>query len=150
MKKTLLIAIPAGILLLFLAIHTAQSFPYRHFHRGPAHDFLEFRLDRLSRDLNLTDAQSAKLEELKKDIESMMDERAEKRLEMRENISDEMSANNFNVDAITEMFHNRIDERARLSHELVDRIGQFCKDLTPDQRKILSERVLDRLEDSEK
>jgi Spy/CpxP family protein refolding chaperone len=149
MKKTRLIAIPAGILLLFFAIRSAQSLPYRHFSRGMGHDFLEFRLDRLSRDLNLSETQKTKLEDLKKDIESMMDERAEKRLEARKSISDELLAKNFNVSAVTEILHNRIDERARLSHEMIDRIGQFCKDLTPDQRKILSERLLERFNDSE-
>ena len=148
MKKALLIAIPAGILLLFFELHTAQSGAYRNFHRGSGHDFLEFRMDRLSQELNLTDAQKVKFEDLKKDIESILNQRMEKRLETRKNISDEMSAKNFNVDAITEILHNRIDERARLSHEMVDRIGQFCKDLTPDQRKILSEGILDRLDDS--
>lgn len=149
MKKWLLFVIPGVILIPLLAVHAAHSLPSRHFGMGMSHDFLEYRLDRLSRQLNLNQAQNAKLEELKSQIETAMDQRADKRLETRKDLSDQMSAKDFNVDAVTEILHKRIDERARLRHEIVDRIGQFCKELTPEQRKIVAERVLDRLEDEQ-
>jgi len=152
MKKTLLIAVPAALILLFLGIHAPQSYGFgsHRFSNRLAkrqefkQDFLFYRLDRLGEKLQLTSEQKTELEALKKDLQGIMDDRWEQRDRFRENLSEQLSKDQLDTRAITSMLHSQIDDRARFSHQLVDRIGDFLSGLTPDQKKELSESILQK------
>jgi Spy/CpxP family protein refolding chaperone len=149
MKKTLLIALPIALFMIFIGVHAAHSYGFGARHFGVHRDFLFYRLDRLGEKLNLTSAQKSDLDSLKKDLQAMMDERDEQREHFRKNLNEQLSRGQLDTRAITSMLHSQIDDRARFSHQLIDRIGNFLSTLTPDQRKELTETILQRFQERE-
>lgn len=141
MKKLLIIAIPIGILLIFIAVHSAHSLPFKGRASG-SRDFLSYRLDRLGEKLNLTNEQKTELDALKRDLESMLDDRYEQRQNFRKTLGEQLAKEDFNTRSVTDLLHTQIDERARLHHELVNRVGELLNTLTPEQRQELSEIIL--------
>jgi len=162
MKKTLFIAIPLGLLLIFGGIQVVHSYGsgksvtdeasvvHNAFgaHRfGGRGDFLFYRLDRIGKRLHLTSEQKSDLEALKSDLQTIMDDRFEERQQFRKSLSEQLTKEQLDTRAVTSMLHSQIDDRARFSHQLIDRVGEFLGRLTPEQRKELSDTMLKRSEE---
>jgi Spy/CpxP family protein refolding chaperone len=155
MKKTLFIAIPVGLLLIFggiQVVHSCGSGGYKSAESvgrrfGERGDFLFYRLDRMSEKLHLTSEQKADLEELKNDLQTIMDDRFEERQQFRKSLGEQLSKEQLDTRAITNMLHSQVDDRARFSHQLVDHVGEFLGRLTPEQKKELSDTLLKRFQD---
>src|SRR4029079_18370936 len=147
-RKLLWLMIPVGIIAVFFGAHAAQSYGYHGFHhRGGSmgKEFLEYRLDKLSKELNLNDEQKAKLDTFKQDLENTMDQKREKHEEIHKMVKEELSKDNADFEKIRPMIDQQIDSVAQSAHEFVGRVGDFYNDLTPDQKKILKEHIMERM-----
>lgn len=147
MKKILMIGVP---ILLLGGLLTAAGFGFRSHHHAMAKDFLEYRLDKLSKELQLTPTQQAQLDRFKTDLESKMDARREKRAEIHNLIKKELSKDNPNLDQIKPVIDQQIDELAQLGHDVVGQINEFYSQLTPEQKKKLSDHILEKMADHER
>jgi len=136
-----------GIILVTVQFSLAQSEPSPRGPRGGGKDYLLFRLERLGKELNLTPDQQAKLDTLKRDMQSMAEQQVEKRRDARKTVESELSKTNPNLDQISSMMHAQIDENARFRHTMLSRIGEFCSDLSPEQKKIVYDGILGRTGD---
>jgi Spy/CpxP family protein refolding chaperone len=150
-KKLLLLIIPLGVAAVLFGARAAQSYGFHGFHHrgGMAKDFLEYRLDKLSKELNLNDAQKAKLDTFKQDVENVMDQHREKHKEIHKLVKDELSKDNPDFEKIRPVIDQQIDSAAQLAHEFVGRVDEFYNDLTPDQKKILRDHILEKMNDHE-
>ncbi|HEY7161102.1 MAG TPA: Spy/CpxP family protein refolding chaperone [Acidobacteriota bacterium] len=148
-RKLLWLAIPVGVVAIVFGAHAAQSYGGFHggfHHRGAmAKDFLEYRLDKLSKELNLNDEQKAKLDTFKQDMETAMDQRRETHDQIHQILKDELSKDNPDFDKIRPMIDQQIDAVAQSAHDFVGRVGDFYKDLTPEQKKILKDHIMERM-----
>ena len=148
MKKILIIAVPIALLAILLTAGAVQSFG-RHSHgHGMMKDFLFYKLDKVGEELKLNPSQQAKMDTFKRDLEAVFDERSDKRKEVHETITAEMQKENPDVNKISALVHQQIDERAQLAHDLTNRVSELYQDLSPEQRKLLSE-MLDRMHGKE-
>jgi Spy/CpxP family protein refolding chaperone len=151
-RKLLWLIIPVGIGAVLFGAYTAQSYGYHGFHHrggGMAKEFLEYRLDKLSKELSLNDEQKAKLDTFKQDIETAMDQKREKHQEIHKMVKEELSKDNPDFEKIRPMIDQQIDSFAQSAHEFVGRVGDFYNDLTPDQKKILKEHIMEKMGDHE-
>ena len=148
-RKLLWLAIPVGIVAILFGARAAQSYGGFHggFHHrdGMAKDFLEYRLDKLGKELNLNDEQKAKLDTFKQDMETAMDQRRETHDQIHQMVKDELSKDNPDFDKIRPMIDQQIDAVAQSAHDFVGRVGDFYKDLTPEQKKLLKDHLMERM-----
>src|SRR5262245_335503 len=126
-RKLLLLIIPAGIAAVLFGALTAQSYGFHGFHHrgGMGKEFLEYKLDKLSKELNLNDTQKAKLDTFKQDIENAMDQSREKHEEIHNLVKDELSKDNPDFEKIRPMIDQQIDSFAQSAHVFVGRVGDF-------------------------
>lgn len=147
MKKTLMIGIP---ILLVAGLLAAGAYGFREHRHGMAKDFLEYKLDRLSKELDLNPAQQAQLDRVKQDVEAKIDARMQKRVEIHKLVKDELSKSNPDLDKIKPVIDQQIDEMAQFGHDIVGQIDEFYSQLTPEQKKKLSDHILERMSEHER
>lgn len=153
MKKILMFAIPGVLVvagLLFFA-HSAQSFGFkRPMHRpSMVKDFILFRIDQMGKDLNLNPDQQTRFDSLKDNVDSMIDQRMEKRKTIHELVRDELQTSNPDLTKVAPLIDEQIDGTAQNAHQLVQQFTEFYNTLTPDQKKTLSEKVLEHMPEHE-
>src|SRR5262245_16212663 len=112
MKKFLFIGIPIVVAMLLVVAYAAPSFGWGRSHSADAHDFMMYRLDRLSKTLNLDTAQQAKMEGFKTDLNTMMQARQENRENIRKAIASELSKDNPDINKVTPLIDQQIDQTA--------------------------------------
>ena len=148
MKKLWLLLIPIAIGAVFFTARAAQSYGGFHGHRhGMAKEFLEYRLEKLSKELNLNENQKAKLDTFKNDIETVMDQRKEKHEEIHELLKAELSKDNPDMAKIRPIIDQQIDSMADVAHQFVGKVDEFYNDLTPEQKKLLRDHIVEKMED---
>jgi Spy/CpxP family protein refolding chaperone len=141
MKKLLVIGIPVGIVALLL---TTFAFGFgRHRHHGMMKDFMLYRIDKLADDLDLNAAQKAKWDLFKQDLVTNIDQRKDKRKEIHEIAQQELEKSNPDFTKITPMVHDQIDSTAQFAHDLVNRVNELLVDLSPEQKRKLSQRIIE-------
>ncbi len=141
MKKVLLIGIPVGVVALLI---TTFAFGFgRHRHHGMMKDFVMYRIDKLADDLDLNASQQAKWDTFKKDLESSIEQRKDKRKEIHDVVKAELEKSNPDFTKITPMVHTQIDSTAQFAHDLVNRVNELLVDLTPEQKQKISERIME-------
>jgi Spy/CpxP family protein refolding chaperone len=147
MKRFLIIGIPLAIVAILVTAQLTHSFGFHRRHHGMAKDFAMYRLDKMSKELNLTPAQQAKMDTFKTDLSNIIDQRMEKKKEVREMIKAELAKPNPDISKIQPLIDQQIDELAQIGHQMVGRIGEFYNDLTPEQKKMISDHILERMDD---
>jgi Spy/CpxP family protein refolding chaperone len=147
MKKLWLLLIPVGLAAIFFSAQAVQSFGFRGHRHGMAKEFLEYRLDKLSKELNLNENQKAKLDTFKADIETVMDQRKEKHEEIHQIVKEELSKDNPDFNKIRPIIDEQIDSMAQIAHQFVGKIDEFYADLTPEQKKLLRDHIVEKMED---
>jgi Spy/CpxP family protein refolding chaperone len=147
MKRILKFGVPIAVVAIFLTAAVAYSFGSRHRSPGVAKDFMMYRLDKLSKELNLTPDQQAKMDSFKQDLGNTIDQKFEKRKEVRDAIRAELSKPNPDITKIQPLIDQQIDDMAQSAHQMVGRMSEFYGQLTPDQQKILTQHFLDRMDD---
>jgi len=151
MKKFLMFAIPIGVVVaLLFAAHQSYGFGrFGHRHEGMAKDFILWKMDRLGQELKLTPAQQAKWDTFKQDLEKSMDERHEGKKQIHDAVKAELAKPNPDLSKVTGSIHSQIDQTAQFAHDTVNRINELYSDLSPEQRKILSQTILERIHERE-
>jgi Spy/CpxP family protein refolding chaperone len=149
MKKVLMITIPLGLVVLLVGGHFAYSRGFRGHHGEWAKDFLFYKLDQVSKELNLDSAQQAQMDTLKQDLSTMMEQRRAKRQEVHKLVHDELKKDNPDIRKVQPLIDQQIDDMAQNAHQLVGRISDFYSQLKPEQKKALSRIVEERFEHHE-
>src|SRR5262245_39621108 len=99
-KKILIFGLP---ILLVGGLLTAGAYGFRN-HRGHmAKEFLEYRLDKMSKELSLNETQQAQLDKLKEDLFAKIEERRGKRKEIHQLLKDEFSKPNPDLSRVKPM-----------------------------------------------
>lgn len=143
MKKVLLVAIPVAVVALLLATLPSFGFGRGHRHHGMMKEFIMYKIDKLADDLNLNSAQQARWETFKKDLESSIEQRKGKREEIHNIVKNELAKDNPDFTKVTPLVHGQIDSTAQFAHDLVNRVNELFSDLSPEQKKVLSERIME-------
>jgi Spy/CpxP family protein refolding chaperone len=146
MKKILMITIPLGLIAVLVFAHVAQSHGFRG-HRGEwARDFLFYKLDQVSKELNLDSAQQAQMDTLKQDLSGMMDARHAKREEIHKIVKEELAKDNPDIKKVQPLIDQQIDDMAQSAHQLVGRISDFYAQLKPEQKKAVNDLMLEHMD----
>jgi len=143
MKKVLIIAIPVVIVVLLLATLPSFGFGRGHRHHGMMKDFILYKIDRVAEDLDLNSAQQAKWDTFKRDLENSIEQRKGKREEIHNLVKEELAKNNPDFTKITPLVHGQIDSTSQFAHDLVNRVNELFSDLSPEQKRKLSERIME-------
>jgi len=142
MKKILMIGIPIAVVAIFLAAIPSFGFGRMHHgHRGMMKDFLFYKIDKVAEDLNLNPAQKAQWDTFKKDLETNIDQRKDKRQELHELVKQELEKSNPDFGKVTPLIHGQIDSTAQFAHDMVNRVNELLTDLTPEQKQILAKKI---------
>jgi Spy/CpxP family protein refolding chaperone len=141
MKKVLIIAIPVAVVALLLATLPSFGFGRGHRHHGMMKDFIMYKVDRLAEDLDLNSAQQTRWDTFKKDLETSIEERKGKREEIHNFVKKELAKDNPDLTKITPLIHGQIDSTSQFAHDLVNRVNELFSDLSPEQKRKLSERI---------
>ncbi|MCI0414529.1 Spy/CpxP family protein refolding chaperone [bacterium] len=143
MKKVLIVAIPIALFAILLATLPSFGFGRGHRHHGMMKDFIMYKIDKLAGDLNLNSVQQARWDTFKKDLESSIEQRKGKREEIHDIVKQELAKDNPDFTKVTPLVHGQIDSHAQFAHDLVNRVNELFSDLSPEQKKILSERIME-------
>jgi len=147
MKKFLLIGIPIVVAMLLVVAYAAPSFGWSRSHSTDARDFMMYRLDRLSKALNLDAAQQAKLDGFKNDMTAMMQTRQTNRENIRKAIATELSKDNPDINKVTPLIDQQIDQSALAAHDMVSKVSDLYSNLSPEQKKLLADEMLKRIQE---
>ncbi len=148
MKKMLLIALPVAVVLVLVAT-LSFGLGRGHGHHGMMKDFLFYKIDRVSQELNLNPSQQARWDTFKKDLETTIDQRKGMRRQIHEAFEKELYKDNPDFTALTPTLHTQIDSTAQFAHDMVNRVNELLGDLTPDQKKKLSQIVIEKMREHE-
>lgn len=147
-RKLWLLVIPIGLGAVLWGAHAAQSFGgFGGHHRGMGKEFLEYKLEKLSKELALDEKQKAKLDTFKGDIEAAMDQGRERRKEVHNLVKQEFAKENPDFNSIRPLIDQQIDATAQMAHQFVGRIGEFYNELTPEQKKKLRDHIAEKMEE---
>jgi Spy/CpxP family protein refolding chaperone len=141
MKKVLWIMIPIGLVALLFTAHLARSQGFHGHHGGMVKDFMMYRLDKLSKQLNLDAAQQAKMDSLKQDLSSIMDQRRTGHEQVHKAIKAELAKDNPDMTKIQPMIDQQIDDMAQAHHQIVARFIEFYGQLKPEQKKVVADHL---------
>jgi Spy/CpxP family protein refolding chaperone len=143
MKKVLIVAIPVAVLALLLATLPSFGFGRGHRHHGMMKEFIMYKIDKLAGDLNLSSAQQARWDTFKKDLESSIEQRKGKREEIHNIVKQELAKANPDFTKVTPLVHGQIDSTAQFAHDMVNRVNELFSDLSPEQKKKLSDKIME-------
>ena len=143
MKKVLIVAIPVAVVALLLATLPSFGFGRGHRHHGMMKEFIMYKVDKLAEDLNLNSAQQARWDTFKKDLETSIEQRKGKREEIHETVKKELAKDNPDLTKVTPLVHGQIDSTAQFAHDMVNRVNELFSDLSPEQKKILSDKIME-------
>jgi Spy/CpxP family protein refolding chaperone len=143
MKKVLIVAIPVAVVALLLATLPSFGFGRGHRHHGMMKEFIMYKIDKLAEDLNLNSTQQARWDTFKKDLESSIEQRKGKREEIHNLVKQELAKDNPDFTKVTPLVHGQIDSTAQFAHDMVNRVNELFSDLSPEQKKILSDKIME-------
>lgn len=143
MKKILIVAIPVAVVAILLATLPSFGFGRGHRHHGMMKEFIMYKIDKIAEDLNLNSAQQARWDAFKKDLETSIQTRKGKREEIHEMVKKELAKDNPDFTKVTPLVHGQIDSTAQFAHDLVNRVNELFSDLSPEQKKILSDKIME-------
>jgi Spy/CpxP family protein refolding chaperone len=147
MKRLLIFGIPIALAGIFVTAHLAQSFGYHHRDHERFKDFAMYKLDHLSKELNLNADQQVKMDGIKQELGTVIDQRMEKRKEIRASIRQELAKPSPDIAKIQSLIDQQIDDMAQIGHQMVGRLGEFYNELSPEQKKMISDHILERMDD---
>ena len=116
------------------------------FHNKDFSDFILWRLDKKMEDLNLTDLQKEKFEEIKGKIGSQINEGIADRKSMIEEFHAEINKKNTDVKALAGKIKKKIDEISEFMHENLDLIVEFYETLDDTQKDKVLDSIRERME----
>jgi hypothetical protein len=126
---------------------------FRHgkgFHRGVGHkdigEFVLWRLDKQMKELNLTEGQQDKYNQIRSNIEKHLTEGMDDRKVMRDTFHTEMSKDNPDVRLLVDMMKKKINEVSGLMGKNLDLVVGFYESLNVDQKNKILNEIKDRMD----
>jgi hypothetical protein len=126
---------------------------FRHgkgFHRGFGHkdvgEFVLWRLDKQMKELNLTEGQQDKYNQIRSNVEKHLTEGMDDRKAMRETFHSEMSKDEPDMRLLVNMMKEKINEVSGLMGENLDLVVGFYESLNVDQKNKILNEIRDRME----
>ena len=116
------------------------------FHNKDFSDFILWRLDKKLADLNLTDVQKEKFEEIKGKIETQLKAGMDDRKRMIEEFHAEINKEDPNVKALAGKIKKKIEEISGFMEENLDLFVEFYETLDDTQKDRLIDAIKDRIE----
>jgi len=107
---------------------------------------LQHVTERISRKLDLTEAQKAKLQSFAETLHSLRGEGTELRAQLRDALDNLLAAPLLDRDRVTQLLEERHQAMEALKGELVDTFADFSDSLQPEQRTRLAELIAKRME----
>jgi len=152
MKKVLWISLPIVLVALLFGVASVRAFEGGHHHMGPGpmgsmEDMMLFHLTSMAKDLNLTQAQQAKLDSMKQQAETNMQQGMEKHKQLHDAIQQQLNNGTFDFAQLRSQLDAQIDDRATTAHAMVAQFQEFFDQLTPDQKKSLSDAMKKQMQD---
>jgi len=148
MKKVLWVVIPVCLVALIAGAHSAFSFGGHHMGGGGMDEMMMFHLTSMAKDLNLTPDQLSKLDAMKQDAESRMQQGWEKHQKLHDAVQQQLaSGGNFDFAQVRTMLDAQIDDRAAAAHNAVASFQQFFDQLSPDQKKQMSDQLRKQMQE---
>ena len=122
----------------------------RGFHSRFSHkdisDFIIWRMDKKAEELNLTDAQKVKYEELKGNLKSHFTEGMGEHERLMEQFHEELNKDNPNVTFLIESIKTKINEMSGFANENLDLLLDFYESLDAAQQRMIMDEIRDRME----
>jgi len=145
----LLYAIPILVLALIAIAFAIPSFGegrghYNNSGSDQSDDFMTWKFDRLSKDLNLTPDQQSKLNDLKTQMTTSMKSGWQSKKDLHNQLKTELSKDNPDMGKIGTQMDQQIDQRAQAQHPWVSQMTAFANSLNADQKKTFASEFLDR------
>lgn len=124
--------------------------PRMGFHRGFDHkdigEFILWRLDKQMKELNLSEGQQDKYNQIRSNIEKHLIEGMDDRKVMMDTFHGEMSKDDPNVRLLVDMMKKKIDEVSGLMGENLDLVVGFYESLDVDQKNKILNEIRDRMD----
>jgi hypothetical protein len=126
-----------------------SRFPGRGFHSASHQkdiaEFILWRMDKLARTLNLSEAQKTKYGELKNNISSRLSTGFEERRQLRARFLDEMNKENPDVQGLVESMKTRINDFSGFLSNNLDLLADFYESLDGNQKRLLNTEIRERM-----
>ena len=114
---------------------------------GSMEDSLVFHLQSMAKDLNLTPDQQAKLDAMKQDSETRMQQGWEKHKQLHDAIQQQVSTGVLDFAQIRTQLDAQIDDRAAAAHNALAKFQEFYDQLTPDQKKTMADHIKQQMQE---
>lgn len=125
-------------------------YPKRGFHHGFGHkdigEFVLWKLDRQMKELNLTEGQQKKYNQIRSNIEKHLTEGMDDRKVIRDTFHSEMSKEDPNIRLLADMTKKKINEVSGLMVDNLDLVVGFYESLDIDQRNKILNEIRERME----
>ena len=122
-----------------------RGFPSRFPHKDVS-DFILWRMDKKAEELNLTDAQKAKYEEIKREIKAHFSEGMGDRQRLMEQFHEEMNKENPDVSYMVRTIKTKLNEMSGFANKNLDLLLDFYESLDSTQQKVIMDEIRDRME----
>ena len=124
--------------------------PMRSFHHGfdkkDIAEFMLWRMDKKMKDLNLSDGQQKKYDQIRSNIEKYFTEGMDGRKVMMDTFHMEMSKDEPNVSLLVGMIKEKIDELSGFMGANLDLVAEFYTNLDVDQKNKILNEIRDRMD----
>lgn len=119
---------------------------HSRFHSKDISDFVLWRMDKEAEELNLTDAQKSKYEELKGNIKTHFSGGMDDRQRLMEQFHTEMNKENPDVKFMAESIKTKLNEMSVFANKNLDLLVDFYESLDSTQQRMIMDEIKDRME----
>jgi len=105
-----------------------------------------FMLDRITKDLNLTDQQQAEVNKIKDEIKARKEANKQKRMEGAKEFEQMFRSDTFDKQKALELAKQREADREEMRNFIIDEMAKFHAILTPEQRNKVSDKLKEKRE----
>ncbi len=116
------------------------------FHGKDMADFMLWRMDKKAEELNLTDIQKVKYEELKNNLKTHLSEGLSDHQRFIEGFHTEMAKEDPNVVLLAESIKAKINEMSGFMNENLDLLVEFFETLDDTQKRMIIDEIKERME----
>ena len=127
-------------------IHSKRGF-HHGFDQKDIAEFILWRMDKKMKDLNLSEGQQGKYNQIRSNIDKQLTEGMDDRKMMRDTFHGEMSKEDPDVRLMVNMVKQKIDELSGFMGENLDLVAGFYEGLDEDQKNKVLNAIQERMED---
>ena len=139
-RKKIIISGSIIILLLLGIFATGCKHRSCHFSKSPE-EKIEFFVEHVSDELDLTDAQEVKVKNLAEEVHLKMESQKNTTHDIYTAILGEIRNNHVDKQKLNSVIENKMDSFEEMKPFIIDKFAEFHNILTPDQRNELAEKM---------